>query len=309
MGRMHPLAFLLAAGCYQPVASPGAPCSVDGECPSAQRCVAGTCRPDGFVEPLDAPIAPPIDDALDAPDAVAPLGPWSSPTKIPGVNTTSVEGDPSLTPDRLTIVFISNRNGNDDVFIGTRATTSDPFTVSVLAIVNSGAPERSAEISADGATLFFTSRRNGNEDVFRSTKIGGVFSPPLLVTELSTTMNEGDVAISPDGLTALVARANDLYLTTRTSTSGPFAVPTLVPELDITDNVAAPSLTDDAAAVYLHAGATRDLYVAYRQGPSFTTPVPIAELDTAAREAAPFVSSDDRHLAFERDGELFESSR
>jgi Tol biopolymer transport system component len=79
--------------------------------------------------------------------------------------------------------------------------------------------------------------------------------------------------------------------------------------LDVTGDVAAPSLTNDAATVYLHGGQPRDLYVAYKQGASFTTPVKITELNTGGRDAAPSISADGKRLLFERDGELYESSR
>jgi hypothetical protein len=129
------------------------------------------------------------------------------------------------------------------------------------------------------------------------------------VTALNSTADEGDVAISPDGLTALVERPTGIYIATRAQAGAAFGTPALVAVLDVTGDVAAPTLTNNAATVYLHGGMTRDLYVAYRQGATFTTPVPVTELNTASRDAAPFISADGTRLLFERAGELYESTR
>ena len=307
------IVLLGVAGCYQPAPSPGAPCP-DGVCPTDQACVAGTCRADG--EPAldaDAPDAPGAPDARGPADAPAdgPAG-WSAPVLIASVSSTSNETDPSMTADRLTIVFASNRPGglgSDDLYLGTRASTADPFTVTALTALSSSARERSPEISPDGNTLYFGSSRGSSSDVYVSVRSNGAWSAPQLVAALNTSSSEGDLAVSPDGLTAIVERSNHLFLATRASTAVAFDPPVAVPTLEVTSDVAGPSLTNGAATVYLHAGATRDLYVAYRQGAGFTVPVPITELNTSGRDAAPFVSPDNRHLVFERDGDLYETSR
>lgn len=310
---------LIVAGCYRPEPSPGAPCPT-GECPAGQSCIAGTCRAEGDPGPdVGAEAGPPTDadpgvrDAPSPPDAPidAPRI-WSVPVLVPGVNSASGESDPSLTADRLTIVFTSTRAGGlgmEDIYIGTRATTASAFTVAAITAINSATRDLSPEISADGNTIYFTSNRSGNYEVYVTTRSGGVWSAPVLVTELSSTAGEGDVAISPDGLTALVERSTGIYLATRASVGAAFGTPALVAILDVTGDVAAPTLTNGATTVYLHGGGTRDLYVAYRQGTTFTTPVPVTDLNTASRDASPFVSADGTRLVFERAGELYESTR
>jgi Tol biopolymer transport system component len=307
---------LVVASCYRPEPSPGAPCPT-GECPVGQTCIAGTCRAEGDPGPGGPEAGPPIDadpvvaDAsIDAP-IDAPRA-WSAPVLIPGVNSTADESDPSLTADRLTIVFSSDRAGglgSDDIYLGTRASTTAAFTVAPITAINSSSRDASPEISADGNTLYFTSNRGSSYDVYVSTRSGGVWSAPQAVAELNTSSTEGDVAISPDGLTLLVERTEDIYIATRASTGAAFGTPALVAILDVTGDVAAPTLTNGAAAVYLHGGATRDIYVAYRQGTTFTTPVPVTEVNTASRDAAPFISADGTRLVFERSGELYESTR
>ena len=112
------------AGCYRPRVPIGAACSNDGLCPSGQVCVGSVCELPGTLEPdaaieVDAPINTP--DAPDAPGAPG-SGMWAAPTRVPGVNSASNEDDPSCMPDRLTIVFTSDRNGTDDIFLGTMGT-------------------------------------------------------------------------------------------------------------------------------------------------------------------------------------------
>ncbi len=319
MGRAVAIA-LLVGGCYQPATSPGAPCP-DGVCPAGQHCVAGTCRAEGDPGPGPGPgpdDAPPVLPDTAVPDAAsidAPpgtLGPWSAPILIPGVNSAADESDPSLTPDRLTIAFTSERTGSlgaEDIYLGTRASVTEPFTVIAIPEINSTSRDRSPEISADGNTIYFTSSRSGGTDVYVTVRSGGSWSTPQRVAELSSSSSDGDVAISPDGLTALVESANDIHLATRASTGASFGPLTEVAVLNVTGDVAAPSLTNNAGSVYLHGGTTRDLYVAYRQGTAFTTPTPITELNTGDRDAAPFVSGSGKYLAFEREGELYETTR
>ncbi len=316
MGRIVAIV-LLAAGCYRPAPSPGAPCP-DGACPAGQQCVAGTCRADG--EPAidaEASADAAVPDAR-APDARVPdappdaPGPWLTPVAIPGVNTASDESDPSLTADRLTIVFISDRPGGlggDDLYLGTRAAVTAPFTVTPLMALSSPAQDRSPEISADGGTLYFSSSRDGDYDVYVSAFAGGAWSAPQRVDALSSSSDEGDVAISPDGLTAIVERSGALYLATRPEVGAVFGAPVLVPELDVGGDVASPTLSNGAASVYFHAGSVRDLYVSYRQGAAFTAPAPVGELNTAGRDAAPFLSPDGARMAFEREDDLYEASR
>jgi hypothetical protein len=293
----------LVAGCYRPAPSPGAPCPT-GDCPSGQRCIAGTCRAERDLDPDAGPGGP-----SDAPDA--PAG-WSMPALIPGVDTPADESDPSMTADRLTLVFTSNRAGGlgmDDIYIGTRATTADAFTVAAIAEINSAMRDSSPEISADGATIYFTSNRGGNFDVYTATRAGDMWSAPLPVPALNSGASESDVAISPDGLAAIVTRSSGAFLATRPSLAAEFEVPVLVPVLDVTGDVAGPSLTNGAAAVYLHGGGTRDLYVAYRRGTIFTTPMPITELNTPGRDAAPFIAGNGTRLLFEREGQIYETTR
>jgi WD40 repeat protein len=302
MTRGPVLLLVCAGGCFSPSAAPGSPCSADGTCPRGLECVANTCQPPG-TEP-DA--APPLDDApVDAPPRL-----WSAPTPVPGVNSSSSEDDPSFTADRLTVVFISNRNGTDDeIFIGTRPDPDGDFTVALIEPLSAPGDEASPEISPDGTTLYFISDRGGGDDVFVSTRPpGGAFSTPTLVAELSSTSSEGDIAISPDGLTAIVLRGSTLVRSTRPTTSDAWSTPIAITGVAFGTSPAAPSL-DAAGDLYFHAGTQRDLFVARAQGASYAAPVPITELNGTGRDSGPYVSPDETFIMFAKSGQIVQSTR
>lgn len=152
------LGLVLATGCYQPSAPTGAPCSGEGPCPSGQVCAAGRCEL--------ATSGPQVDAATGADGGTG--GAWAAPTLVPGLGSPSDDDDPSSTDNRLTIVFVSARNGNRDLFIGTRATTSASFVVAPLDALNSAADEGSPEISADGLLIYFTSDRAAADKIGRA---------------------------------------------------------------------------------------------------------------------------------------------
>ena len=148
--------------------------------------------------------------------------------------------------------------------------------------------------------------------VFSSFETSGTWSGPVVLPALSTR-DDSNVAISPNGLTAIVvdtAADNHFYLHTRTTTLGPWSTGTLLPDFEITSDISSPTLTNNAAIVYFHAGATRDLYVTRRKpNGTFHAPVPVAELNTSSRDATPFVLQSDDYMIFERDGDILETTR
>lgn len=299
------ITLLVAAGCYSPVPGAGAPCTSDRECPDPLLCVANLCGgepPDGALDD-GRPV-----DVIDSLTTDAPLGMWSPPVPVGGVNTGSEESDPSFTQDRLTIVFTSDRAGDDDIYIGTRLVASGPFTVIPLVVVNSPDEEHSPEISSDGKTLYFTTNRLGNFDVFKAVQSAGIWQPPVRVDELSSDSTDGDVAISPDGLVAIVARSGRFYRSTRMNQTALWETPVRLAGM-FGNSYAAPAFNGNLD-LYHHAnGADRDLFVARRNATGYDATVSITELATDARDAAPFVSADDRYLVFECARTICESSR
>lgn len=92
---------------------------------------------------------------------------WSAPASIetmPGsssiLNTGSVDGCASLSPDGLTLMFNSSRGGNQDLYMATRSSTAEGFgaPTALPAPVNSSANESCPTI-ANGKRLYFSSDR------------------------------------------------------------------------------------------------------------------------------------------------------
>ncbi len=296
---------MATGACYQPAPALGAPCDERAICPTGQTCFAGRCQ----IGPGDIDAANDGDlDGQRVPDASPDALPttWSTPVSIVSLNTNGTESDPSFTADRLVVVFTRG----DDMFIGTRASTATPFTLTALTVLNSAARERSPEISADGNTIYFTSERivAGNPDVYMASRgVAGFDIAPVIVPELTSTSSDSDVAISPDGLTAIVVRGT-FHRATRATTADTWGATVSLGSIFGT-NPAGPSLTA-AGDLYFHANTDRDLFVARKNGLTYFAPTPVTELNTVgSRDAAPFVAGDERHLMFDRNGELHESMR
>ena len=314
MGYRWALIAASCGACYGPSVTAGAPCGPGEQCPSGLECRDNVCVLPGSQTSGDA--APPDDAAVDAtplvtdalPDA-PPLGAWGAPVLL--ATGVSSETDPAMTLNRLTIVFASE--ATDDLYIATRATpTGTALTSTALAVLNTASDEKAPEISPDGLTIYFSSNRGGNYDIYRST-FSTVWSPPALMSELSTAGNESDFAISHDGLTAVVIdndTVNRFLIHTRASTAQPFGNGVHHPELTVGTDPSAPTVTNNGDVIYFHTGTTRDLYIATRKlDGNYTTAVPVTELNSASRDAAPFVLQDDRHMLFERESDLYETSR
>jgi hypothetical protein len=312
MGRVWALGLVGVAGCFQPTYEAGAPCSpVTQSCPGDLKCIDGFCG--GRTQEGDGNPPPPDGGDPDGSiDGAVPLGPWGMPTPVPGVNTGSTEEDATFSADRLQIVFMSNRDGNRDLYTGIRATATSDFVVGPMILLNSSAEEHSPELSPDGNTLYFASERDGgagDHDIYMSVRTNGIFSTVTRVAELSQVgADEGDVAISPDGLTLIVARDNVFLRSTRAAAGDSWSAPAPIPNASFGSGEAAPSF-DAAGNLYFHANANRDLFFAAKNGSTFDAPVPFTELNTNAREAAPFVSPDGRYMVFERNGQLLETTR
>ncbi|MEJ7600546.1 MAG: hypothetical protein WKG01_21750 [Kofleriaceae bacterium] len=204
---------------------------------------------------------------------------------------------------------MSSRAGDDDIWIGTRDTTTQAFTVLRLTIVSaSPAVDQSPELSQDGGTLYFASDRTGNFDIYRSKLEPGGWTPPLRVDALSTSSNDTDFAMSPDGMTAILARSGKLHRSTRATTSDVWG-PTAQLAGTFPTNPTSAAL-DGTQHLYFHAtGNDRDLFHAAWLGSAYDLPAKIDELSTALRDAAPSVSADGRYMMFERTGKIVQTSR
>jgi Tol biopolymer transport system component len=136
--------------------------------------------------------------------------PWDAPVNLGStVNSSSEEWSPSISADGLELYFASERPGEyggGDIYVATRATTSDPWDTPVnLEIVNSRTNDTAPSISADGRMLFFQSTRSGGSGSFdiwvttRETTNAEWSAPVNLGLPVNSSYNDGDPCISADG--------------------------------------------------------------------------------------------------------------
>jgi len=87
--------------------------------------------------------------------------PWGIPVNLgPTVNSSAIEGGPSISPDGLSLYFNSDRSGgvgNRDIWVTLRKTKDAPWgaPVNLGPMVNSPDMENNPDISSDGSTLYF----------------------------------------------------------------------------------------------------------------------------------------------------------
>ncbi|MBA3455751.1 MAG: PD40 domain-containing protein, partial [Deltaproteobacteria bacterium] len=123
-------------------------------------------------------------------------------TPVAALNTANLDQEPSVTEDDLLIVFRSRVAGNDELYYATRSSPEvafdPPIQIASLAHINS---DTQPFLSAADGQLYFQSTRDGaDQDIYRSAWTGTTFAPPILIDELRAN-NEGDPALSIDGLT------------------------------------------------------------------------------------------------------------
>jgi len=96
--------------------------------------------------------------------------PWSDPVNLGStVNSKYSEGNPSISTDGLKLYFSDfqyarpDGHGGWDIYVTTRPTISDPWSIPVNlgSNVNSSRNEAGPYISSDGSTLFLNSNRSG----------------------------------------------------------------------------------------------------------------------------------------------------
>jgi Cys-rich repeat protein len=333
MGRLFAVAVcLIAGGCYNARAFPGAPCTTDIDCPEGQTCIADRCEL-GPNEQPDAATTHSSDGAmttppLDAPGVAGPNG-WYPATQVLGVNSTSMETDPSLTDDELTIVFTSDRAGGTgglDLYLGTRASTSDPFTVRELSELNSTSNEQSPEIASDGLTIWFSTTRVGaNALIYTATRTSTSvpFGAPAEDTGLSkdhtgTTQNNIQIGIGSSLIAIVIELKNssdDAEGYERNTTSDAWVdeedLSTMPGGTKLPSDFNAPSLVPDGSVVYYQSGSPAQIYMTTydENADTFSAPVAITELNLGSRDATPEINAGGSHMVFERDGDIYEATK
>lgn len=208
-------------------------------------------------------------------DAAGNPAPWGPPQFVmPG-------GDMNLTIDGHRMYFAMN----GDIFVTRRHNTRDDFgwdPPEYLSAINSAFDEGSAFFFEDEATgakfLYFSSKRTdlggpGDMDIYVSTlQQDETWGPPVLVSELSTPYFDNHPVLRRDGLEIFFVSnrpgsflnaqgkpSNDIWTSTRASTSDPWSPPVnvdadafgnLVSNINTGRHDAKPSLSFDGTTLY-----------------------------------------------------------
>jgi hypothetical protein len=181
----------------------------------------------------------------------------------------------TVTPDGLTAVVSSDRNGNNsELYVATRASTLAAFgPLGLIAgSVNSTANEEGAHWSADGKTLYFDSTRGSSRDLYSATVVGSAFGAPAALTTLNSGALDAVPVIGADELTIyfLSTRApttdGDIYVATRATKAAPFGNVQVVPNVNSAFSDAPAHVSADGCTLYLTSGRSgnSDIFVAKR---------------------------------------------
>ena len=200
------------------------------------------------------------------------FGSWSQPQNLQAagaddaVNTTALEGCPSISKDGTSLYFASNRAGGlggVDIYVSARSDVDDPWgaPVNVGPPINTSVDELCPTPMRDGHGFMFVSSRPGGcgaLDIYATRQRGGQgWSSPV---NLGCAVNSAADEASP-----FVVGGELFFSSTRTGDS--------------------------------------DIYVAAIDDGTVGAPVPVPGLNTPSNDARPNLRRDGREIFFDRPGE------
>lgn len=294
MGRRLPVALVAVAlgGCFDPEL-PGLSCEL-GLCPVGFRCDEATrqCVP------------------------VGPSGPFSVPEPVVELDGLK---DPSATDDLLELVASRDDTaGNDDIYVSTRASTSEPWSEPVEADgpISNG-DVSNPEISRDGLSVAIGFDDGSIESIYvaRRGRRGEPFDSLDVVSELEGGDRTTHLSTSADGRIGVFAsdrdsngNSRDLYEVRRETPGQPWGPPRRLDELSDGGSQRGPNLSPDGLTLYYDVDDDdgRRIYRASRAGIDEPfEPAEVAELNGGDRDYDAWVSGDGRVVLFvsDRDGD------
>jgi len=203
--------------------------------------------------------------------------PWGPPINVVGLNSTSLDTLPSLSPDGHWMFFTSSRpggSGDADLWAAYRADRHNDFgwetPINLGSDVNSAlfdaAPELTRKRGKVGPLLYFARGPNNNAlDIYVS-ELGadGTFGAPTPVAELNSTFSDARVSVRRDGLEIFFYSnrpglgLNDLWMSMRGKVTDPW-----LPSVNVGGpvntpfNEVHPELSRDGRTLYFVSGRPR----------------------------------------------------
>jgi hypothetical protein len=200
---------------------------------------------------------------------------WTEPQNLGStVNSSVLDGGPSISTDGLTLYFFSNRPGGYgdwDIWVTTRATLEDEWQEpkNVGPTVNTSAFDYTPTLSYDGLTLYFCSNRSSGLDegdfwVARRSTVDDVWDPAEnLGPPISSQYDEWTSHITADGLTFFFTDAypnrpfgfgkGDLWVSRRLTISDTWSEPVnLGASINSSSDDGGVSISADGSTIYFH---------------------------------------------------------
>lgn len=245
---------------------------------------------------------------------------WGNPVileALPGsdsaLNTASIDGCASTSPDGLTLVFNSNRTGNFDLYMATRSSTAEGFgaPTRLPEPINSAKNEACATI-ANGHRLYFSSDRDDPAyDMYVSRLQNGAWTQPEnlgphintpgWLDEAATFYDDsGDQVMLFSSRQTSGSGDGNIYMSVN---GGPKSLVAGGVNSSASDN--RPSVTRDGLTIFFdstRAGGLGgpDLYYATRSSTAqpFGTAQHLGSLSSPGFDGRPFISKDGTFLTF-----------
>jgi len=238
----------------------------------------------------------------------------------PTVNSSGFDGSPTVSADETELLFTSDRGGQQDIFIATRARKTDPWSPPVNAgpLVNDAqADDFSLRLSHDGLTLYFASVRRGGfgaADIYLTTRASSQQSwgsAQNAGAAVNTAAFEAFPTPSGDETTLYFERSTtagsddaDIWMTTRASRGERWRAPARVNALNSNAAEFSPSISFDGRRMYVATARSGRVEIwtstKTRDGDAWTPPEPLGEALNVplSLTLAPFISRDQRTLYF-----------
>lgn len=244
--------------------------------------------------------------------AVCTPGGYATPQALNGIAAPAYS--PSLSADRLTLVYASN----GELYTATRATAEslDFAAVTALTEVNTADTELTPQLSTDGLRLYFSRGVDPGRDIYVAERAtpGDTFGVAVKVGPLNTSyFSEILPRERGDGLEVFFTSARsaslfDVFVARRSAITNAYGAPVLVTELNTASDESPGGLSSDGLRLLLASKRTgglggQDVWTAARpdQSSAFTTVTNEATVNTTFNELDPTLSADDQELLFASD--------
>ena len=244
--------------------------------------------------------------------ACDPTAPFGAPVLIPELaDPTFDESSLRLLPDELSGYYWRGNVGARDIYLATRPTPTEPFTLSVVPGLDSATDELDPAPSSDGTFMVLRLELNPSDLFIATRNAPDSFTTPTALTTVNIAANHDRQPFLPIGRDELFFSSTrsgfgDIYVSTRNGTS--FSAPTLVGELASTMDDGDPIVTPDGLTIYFRSNRPSvldnyNIFRATRSTPTeaFGAATYIDNINTPANDNPSWISPDDCRLYMSSD--------